>query len=234
MQQFADFMARVNQHPPLSAADAQAHLDSARAESQRQWAEEFRNGQRGRMGIPAVHAKSRLGNWRATSAEQISALNSAKSFVANFPRIRTEGLNLILSGSTGTGKTHLICAIAQAVAELGFRVRYTTAADLVSDIRETWGSSDRSERGVIAGFIAADLLLVDEIGATTASKDEVRLLERVFAGRYDDERPSVLASNLEPAGLGVALGDRAYSRVAGKGREVIMKWADHRLSGGRE
>ena len=43
--------------------------------------------------------------------------------------------NLVMVGQSGVGKSHLLQAMARRYCELGYRVRYTTSADLLDDLR---------------------------------------------------------------------------------------------------
>jgi DNA replication protein DnaC len=44
--------------------------------------------------------------------------------------------NLLLLGNSGTGKTHIALALGQSACQRGHRVRFTTAAALVSELIE--------------------------------------------------------------------------------------------------
>lgn len=228
-QRLPDFLSAIQ---PIDFEQAKANLERARSESRTEWLNEHRDAQNILLGIPNIHANSLLSNWQAEGDGQVALLRVAKAFVTNFRKARESGASLVLSGTPGTGKSHLLCAIAKAVAQQGFRARYLTAADLIAEVRETWGNrGGRSEREALAALRSLDLLLVDEIAATVGSADELRILSQVVCARYDDVLPMVMATNMEPGGLRDALGDRAFSRVLGKARVEVMDWADHRLRG---
>ena len=65
-------------------------------------------------------------------------------FNAAIDRVRIEALaaaefigrreNLVLVGQSGVGKSRIIEAIGQHACVLGYRVRYTTSADLLADL----------------------------------------------------------------------------------------------------
>ena len=52
--------------------------------------------------------------------------------------------NLVMVGQSGVGKSHLLQALARRYCELGYRVRYTTSADLLEDLRKFAGRPDPS------------------------------------------------------------------------------------------
>ena len=101
--------------------------------------------------------------------------------------------NCCLVGSSGTGKTHIASGLGQAACRAGLRVRFFTAAELVSRLEkeQTQYTLDR----FLCQLDRAHLLICDELGYMTMSRGGVELLFRVFADRY--ERGSMLiTSNL--------------------------------------
>ncbi len=114
--------------------------------------------------------------------------------------------NCCLIGNAGTGKTHLATALGLAVCRLGRRVRFVTAANLVTQLEEAQ-QQHRLER-VLAQLDRVDLLVIDELGYLSFSRTGAELLFQVFAERY--ERRSVLVtSNLAFSEWGsVFQGDR--------------------------
>ena len=101
--------------------------------------------------------------------------------------------NCCLVGTSGTGKTHIAVGLGQAACRAGLRVRFFTAAGLVSRL-ETEQKQYTLDR-FLGQLDRAHLLICDELGYVTMSRGGVELLFRVFADRY--ERGSILiTSNL--------------------------------------
>jgi DNA replication protein DnaC len=101
--------------------------------------------------------------------------------------------NCCLIGSSGTGKTHVASGLGQAACRAGLRVRFFTAAELVSRL-ETEQKQYTLDR-FLSQLDRVHLLICDELGYMTMSRGGVELLFRVFADRY--ERGSILiTSNL--------------------------------------
>jgi DNA replication protein DnaC len=101
--------------------------------------------------------------------------------------------NCCLVGTSGTGKTHIAVALGQAACRAGLRVRFFTAAELVSRLEK------EQKQYTLDRFLGqldrVHLLICDELGYVTLSRGGVELLFRVFADRY--ERGSLLiTSNL--------------------------------------
>jgi DNA replication protein DnaC len=101
--------------------------------------------------------------------------------------------NCCLVGSHGTGKTHVAVALGQAACRAGLRVRFFTAAELVSQLEKA--QKQYTLDRFLGQLERAHLLICDELGYVSLSRGGVELLFRVFGDRY--ERASVLiTSNL--------------------------------------
>jgi DNA replication protein DnaC len=114
--------------------------------------------------------------------------------------------NCCLIGNAGTGKTHIATALGLAICRLGRRVKFVTAASLVTQLEEAQ-QQHRLER-LLGQLDRVDLLVVDELGYLSFSRGGAELLFQVFAERY--ERRSVLVtSNLAFSEWGTVFqGDR--------------------------
>ena len=101
--------------------------------------------------------------------------------------------NCCLIGGSGTGKTHVATAIGLSLCRLGHRVRFTTAAGLVTHLTEAQ-QQHRLDRA-LANLERLDLLIVDELGYLSFSRGGAELLFQVFADRYE-RRSLLITSNL--------------------------------------
>lgn len=90
--------------------------------------------------------------------------------------------NLICVGQIGTGKTHLATAIGYAACELGYRVRFFTAAALVNELVEAHAQQrlSRLERSLMK----VQLIIIDELGFLPFSQQGAHLLFSFISQRY--------------------------------------------------
>ena len=102
-------------------------------------------------------------------------------------------MNVCLVGSPGTGKTHLATALGLAACRQGKRVRFFSAAKLVTKL-EAAQKQYQLER-LMSQLDRAELLICDELGYLSFSKSGAELLFGVFAERYE-RRSLLLTSNL--------------------------------------
>ena len=101
--------------------------------------------------------------------------------------------NVCLIGSPGTGKTHCAVALGLAACRRGKRVRFFTAAALVTRLEEAQKQYHLDR--VLAQLDRTDLLVVDELGYLSFSRVGAELLFQVFADRYE-RRSLLVTSNL--------------------------------------
>ena len=96
--------------------------------------------------------------------------------------------------AAGTGKTHLATALGLAACRQGKRVRFSTAAELVTLLEQAQKQYQLDR--LLRQLDRADLLICDELGYVSMSRGGVELLFRVFADRY--ERGSLLVTTNLP------------------------------------
>ena len=189
----------------------------------------------GRSGVPLRFRDRTFQNYQADDFMRQKALSILERYALNFEDVSKTGRSLILSGKTGTGKTHLATALANHLLKLGKTPLYITLYDLISSIKQTWGyGSNKSESQVIAAYAQCDLLIIDEIGAQFKSDAEKLILFDIINKRYERLQPTIIISNypLDSAkgqSIKKAVGDRVIDRLReGGGCLVGFDWDSYR------
>jgi DNA replication protein DnaC len=101
-------------------------------------------------------------------------------------------LPLCLIGDSGTGKSHLLIALATEAAMAGFKVRYTLAAKLVNELVEA--ADEKMLTKTIARYGRVDLLCIDELGYMELDRHGAELLFQVLTER-EESNSVAIASN---------------------------------------
>jgi DNA replication protein DnaC len=101
--------------------------------------------------------------------------------------------NLLAFGKIGSGKTHLLCGLAQDLVRAGRHAYFTTSSLLVQEL--LLAKRDLKLKAVLKRFAKFEVLLIDDLGYVQQSREEMEVLFTLLAERY--ERGSVwLTSNL--------------------------------------
>lgn len=181
-------------------------------------------------GIPLRFVRCGFENYEASNQGQRYALDTARSYAERFREdARKSGACLSFLGTVGTGKTHLACAIGNAVLDAGLKVLYTTARKAVNTLKETWRrDADTTEAQALTTFLTPDLLILDEVGVQFGTEAERVLLFDVLNGRYERMLPGVIVSNLGLEGLQQSIGARCVDRLREGGALVDFKWQSYR------
>ena len=102
--------------------------------------------------------------------------------------------NVVLLGPSGVGKTHLAIALGYLATQRGWKVRFTTAADLVL-LLETAQRQGRLKEVLHRAVNIYRLLIIDEIGYLPMGREQANLFFQVVTRRYE-RGAMVLTSNL--------------------------------------
>ncbi len=101
--------------------------------------------------------------------------------------------NLLAFGKPGSGKTHLLSAIAQELVRRGRKVYFSTCSLLVQELLAA--KRDLRLSRVIKKLGRYEAMMIDDLGYVQQSREEMEVLFTLLAERY--ERGSVLiTSNL--------------------------------------
>ena len=101
--------------------------------------------------------------------------------------------NVLLIGPPGVGKTHIATGLGHAAVTAGYRVYFTSAADLAA----------RCHRAAIEGkwstmmrfFAGPTLLIIDELGYLDVDEEGADLLFQLVSARYE-HRSTVITTNV--------------------------------------
>jgi DNA replication protein DnaC len=101
--------------------------------------------------------------------------------------------NVLAFGNPGSGKTHLLCAIAQELIHQGRQIRFIPCNLLVQEL--LIAKRDLKLARVLKQYGKFEALIIDDIGYVQQSREEMEVLFTLLADRY--ERSSVMiTSNL--------------------------------------
>lgn len=217
---------------PGCAADIQLRRDQ---EEQRAMyariAEERLERKLGASLIPKRFMGKNFSDFRAETKAQEANLAKCVEYAENFPQHLAEGRCIVMTGTPGTGKTHLAAAIAgHIIVNHSATAVYRTVGGLLQYIKGSYGDrAEYTETQAFASLVEPSLLIIDEVGATKPTEFELATLFAVINGRYEAQLPTIVISNIDSKELGAVLGERSVDRLReGRGIGLVFEGASER------
>lgn len=109
-----------------------------------------------------------------------------------------QGMNVIIIGDQGTGKTHIAQAIGNECCNRMIGVRYFKMQEMKAKIRKAIDNDKASM--LVQNLVSLPCILIDEIGFCSLEPDESSIFFQIVDERYDKGRKSmVFTSNKKPS-----------------------------------
>lgn len=153
---------------------------------------------------PSEHLRQRV----LDDAKTLKVPLSAEILDAALARADQEGLSHLNFLELIFGKSHLLQALGRRYCELGYRVRYTTSADLLEDLRASLADQTLPRR--IRYWSRFDLVIIDEFGFDRIERGECPQAANLFYKLIDarsGQRSTALATNIDFQAWSEYLGD---------------------------
>lgn len=146
--------------------------------------------------IPRRYEECSLSNYQpaTNNGSQLRAFNYAYRLVREYPSVDR---GLLFMGACGVGKTHLSVAILRELMEKkGVSCLFYEFGLLLKEIQNSYNPiSQTSESKVLTPIIEAEVLVLDELGASKPT-DWVRdTMMHVINTRYNDRRLTIFTTN---------------------------------------
>lgn len=164
---------------------------------------------------------------------QKEAKKQIAAYVNGFEPHYRMGEGLVITGPTGTGKTHLVVGMAKGLIQLHLHiVHFVDVGVWASDF--VYGSRSFDEKKkTIESMKFADVLVLDDLGAEMELKNRANVtgsLQTVLLYRYNEAKPTIITTNIKSDDLKTHLGQRVWSRLEGKCQFIPVVGPDQRVA----
>jgi len=138
------------------------------------------------------------------------------------------GNGLFVHGSYGTGKTMLVCILAQELISRNVPVYFTSITELIYQL-ETLPREDNAR--IFDKIDKAKFLIIDDLGAEGVTARVEALVYKLINDKYNNESPVIVTTNLkadeDPPTDAMK---RVFSRLRGTCIEVTLEGRDRRIN----
>jgi DNA replication protein DnaC len=168
----------------------------------------------------------------AGSSPQIAAwhgsLQRAKLQVQSLAREFPVGIDhgLLLMGPCGTGKTHLTVAALKEIVLRGHSGLFYDYRELLKEIQDSYNAESQStEMGVLEPVLRADVLLLDDLGASKPSQWVLDTVGHILNARYNANRITLLSTNFpdQPDEKKMPREDKLEDRISSRIRSRLYE-----------
>lgn len=139
---------------------------------------------------------------------------------------------IYLFGDVGRGKSTMLGILMRHLVESHKMVRAIEWAGFVAHIQATYTNGDRSREDILRPYIAADYLMIDDLGdpkRSEASSDRREILWLLLSPRYNVNRNGlIVTTNMDPKRFRRYFGDRIADRIFEQ--SAILQMGGRKLS----
>src|SRR5437762_4908979 len=133
--------------------------------------------------------------WTAQHAQSLKqAKLLTQAFVRDYPGSAEKGL--LLMGPSGVGKTHLAVASLKELLRRGHAGIFCDYRELLKEIQASYNpASESTEMGILEPIRTAEILVLDDLGASKPSAWVLDIIGLVLNARYNEKRVTILTTN---------------------------------------
>ena len=153
-----------------------------------------------RAHIPKRYEHCSLDNFesgfRGANKTLAAAHLRARKFVDGYP-VETAGTGLLLTGSIGVGKTHLAAGILKdLIRERGVQGLFCDYRELLKEVQNSYNQKvATTELEVLRPVFEAEVLVLDELGASKPTEWVWDTVAHILNSRYNDRRTTIITTN---------------------------------------
>lgn len=181
-------------------------------------------------GVLEKYRHATFDNWLTDTPMQEKILSVAREYADNFELMREKGRCIVMTGSEGTGKTHLAVAILNTVLQNGYSALFTTATHAFHQINGCFHKkSEITQEDAYKIYTSPELLVIDDIGIAKDSDNTIQITYGIIYTRYLSNLPTIVTTNYNLEQLKDFIGVQTVDRLReNSGLMLPMNWPSRR------
>ena len=184
--------------------------------------------------IPNRYSKCSFDNFEPRCISVQRASMNSRKFVEEYPLV---DVGLLYLGGCGVGKTHLAVAVLKELILKGIPGLFYDFRDLLKEIQDSYNpNTHTSELKVLSPVYDAEVLVLDELGATKPTEWVQETMTHIINKRYNERKITIFTSNYLDIKIDNAydetlsdrVGVRLLSRLHEMCRSILIEGDDYR------
>lgn len=174
-----------------------------------------------------------LDGFAGTDPRIVEARDRVAAFTRDIRAQVASCRNVILFGSTGTGKDHLLAVMLRAACQCGLRCHWTTGPEIALAFRASF-TDDETERGVLARLCNPDVLGISDpfLAGVEFTAYQTQMLYAVVDRRYSSNKPTWITCNApDRQAMDRELGVTIVDRLRDGAMVIQCNWPSYRKAG---
>lgn len=186
--------------------------------------------------VPRRYLSCHFNSYHPEHPSQERAARFAMQFTQEYPAVDK---GILFTGSVGVGKTHLAVSILKGLTERGFSCLFYEFGSLLKEIQDSYNAFTKtSELSVLSPVLNAEILVLDELGASKPTDWVKDTMAHIINTRYNENRFTIFTTNYLDARLNDReetledrIGVRLRSRLFEMCKTVEITGNDYRRKG---
>ena len=161
--------------------------------------------------IPKRFAHCAFDNFEPLMPSLHRALMNTRKFVEEYPLV---DVGLLYLGSCGVGKTHLAVSALRELINKGIAGLFYDFRDLLKEIQDSYNpNTHTSELKILAPIFEAEVLVLDELGASKPTEWVQETITHIINKRYNEKKVTIFTSNYLDITIGSSYDETLTDRV---------------------
>ncbi len=178
--------------------------------------------------IPRKFQGMTFEHYKTENDSQKKALNGVIDYYKQAVKNYLTGMNLILFGNYGTGKTMLMSILCYSLAkDYLFKPHFANLVDLMNDIKDTFNTSNnKTTKQTLEKYSKCEFLFLDDIDKIKPTDYAKEIIYSLVNYRTEQELPTIVSANHTPEELDLNYFDEAIvSRLADINNSKIIQFS---------